>query len=396
MRIRDFVTMTVLLLCAASGARAQNADGLQPVSRRGIWVSVFSDRKVLYSKDAVKDLVGFCRKTGISEIYLQVFQSGRAYYDSKLAGRAAYEKMLQGAGADPVDLLIEEAHAAELRVYAWMNMLSVGGNTKAPVVSLLGESALTRDQHARLPMGNGDNDLDAYYMRENQVFLDPGDYRVREYLMGIVAELAERYPELDGIHLDYARYPYGLPFVPGSRFNKYGLTYGYSEKNIAAFTKATGLDPVHLHSDHEYLEWDSWKRQRVTLLVENLRTLLKQKRPLWKLSAAVLPVWDRAYNSAFQDWPAWLDDGIVDYVVLMNYTLDERQFEYCCRSGVALKSRGKVYAGIGAFLMDEVPAQIRRQDALARQAGCDGVVFFSYNGLTPAMEGAIADEVPAL
>lgn len=368
----------------------------QPSYPRGIWVSVFSDRKVLYSPDAVQALIGFCRKSGVNEIYLQIYQSGRAYYDSKMVSGTVYEKMVASAGSDPIDLLLRQAHAAGIKVYAWVNALSVGANTGAYAVSLLGASALTRDQHGRTSLKTDDGALDKYYLRETQDFLDPGDYRVREFLINLVAEIADRYPAFDGLHLDYLRYPYGLPFVPGSRFNDYGLTYGYAEKSMAAFKKAQNIDPLRIGNDREYMAWDAWKRERVTLLLENLRRLLREKHPAWSVSAAVLPVWDRAYNSAFQDWPRWLEEGIVDSVVLMNYTLDDRQFDYCARSGAAFKGRGKVYSGIGVFLMQDVPGQIRRQERLAREAGCDGAVFFSYSGLTPAVERALSPDAPAL
>jgi uncharacterized lipoprotein YddW (UPF0748 family) len=383
---RRIIIAVFIITCVFSPALAQQNESRSP---RGIWVSVFSDRQVLYSQNAVRTLIEFCRSSGIDEIYLQVYQSGIAYYDSVRLERTAYTKMLERAGGDPVDVLLKEAHAAGVRVYAWINVLSVGANTKAPVVRLLGESCLTRDQHGRISLKSGDTGLDAYYLRENQAFLDPGDYRVREYLAGIVSELCERYPDFDGLHLDYIRYPYGVPFVPGSRFNAYGLTYGYSVLNMAAFKKITGLDAMRLRSDGEFLEWDTWKRGRLTLLVENLRQVMREKRPGWRLSAAVLPVWERSYASAFQDWPGWLKRGLIDYAVLMNYTLDDVQFEYVCRSGAALKGKGKVYAGIGAFLMDKYVSQIATQAALAQEAGCDGVVFFSYNGLTPAMERAL-------
>jgi len=52
------------------------------LDRRGIWVTVFTEKKVLYSKDAVLELLKFCKAAEINEIYLQVYRAGQAYYDS--------------------------------------------------------------------------------------------------------------------------------------------------------------------------------------------------------------------------------------------------------------------------------------------------------------------------
>lgn len=351
---------------------------------RGIWVSVFSDRKVLYSSRAARELVRFCKESGINEIYLQVYQSGKAYYDTRLGDRAIYQAMLKSAGTDTIDILIKESHDAGMRVFAWVNVLSIGSNKKAHVLSTLHESALTLDQHSRGSYRSPQDSLDKYYLRENQMFLEPGDARVVEYIKGIVREISGRYPDLDGLHLDYIRYPYGLPFLPGSRFNQFGLTYGYSTSNMDAFTEKTGLDPLFLRNEKEYLAWDEWKRGRVTGLVKAIRKQLSIDRPSWRLSAAVLPVWDRAYNSAFQDWPAWVEQGIVDYVVLMSYTTDDSFFNYCLRAASVLRGKGRVYAGVGVFLMDSFPGQVVRQVKDSQKAGADGVIFFSYSGTAPA------------
>ena len=44
-------------------------------------------------------------------------------------------------------------------------------------------------------------------------------------------------------YLDYIRYPYPVPSIPDGRFVKFGVAYGYGERNVERFMKTSGLDP---------------------------------------------------------------------------------------------------------------------------------------------------------
>jgi len=74
---------------------------------KGVWVTCFSNKKVLYSKKAAFDLIKFCKKKGINEVYLQLFRSGYAYFDTNIGDRSKYDAMLKSAGGDPIDLLLK-------------------------------------------------------------------------------------------------------------------------------------------------------------------------------------------------------------------------------------------------------------------------------------------------
>ena len=71
------------------------------------------------------------------------------------------------------------------------------------------------------------------------------------------------------------------------------------------------------------------------------------------VSCAVLPSPDTAFSASFQDWPEWLENGTVDYVVLMNYTKNNQLAKEITRSALAHRGKGRVYIGIGNFLMEK-------------------------------------------
>lgn len=355
---------------------------------RGIWVSVFSGKQILYSQQGVHNLIAQCNKAKINEIYLQIFQSGNAYYDSKIADKTKYDQMVSSAGLDTLDLLLREAGQNNIKVYAWVNILGLGKNEKADILNKYGSSILTRDQYQRPAMISGSNELDKYYLREDMIFLEPGDPKVVTYILTIINEIINRYPLFSGIHLDYIRYPSPVPFVPGSRFNKFGLTYGYGLTNVERFRERTGINVLDtLNNEDEYLAWDNWKRQQITDLVRKISGLVKVKSAALAVSCAVIPVVERAYSNAFQDWSAWLEEGIIDYAVLMSYTKDNQFIKETVKSSLGHHGKGKIYVGLGAFLMKDNPDLFFNQFRLVTELAPDGVVFYSIDDLTDQFIG---------
>jgi len=339
-------------------------------------------------------LIALCKKAGINQIYLQVFQSGNAYYDSKVCDRAKYDQIVSAAGLDTLDLLLREAKQADIKVFAWVNILGLGKNAKADILNKYGSDILTRDQYRRFSGPSaGSSELDKYYLREDMIFLEPGDPRVESYILTMVNEIINRYPLFSGIHLDYMRYPSPVPFIPGSRFSKFGLTYGYGEANVARFRDNTGINVLDsLNNEDEYLAWDNWRRRQVTDLVRKISSLVKVKSPGMAVSCAVIPVVERAYNNAFQDWSVWLEEGIIDYVVLMSYSRDNQFVKETVKSALGHRGKGKVYAGLGIFLMKKNPDLFFNQLCLVRELSPDGLVFYSIDDLTDKICGYLERE----
>jgi len=384
--------LTLLLFCYLFSLRLALAEDKQiqvkQVVARGIWVSVFSGKKMLYSEQGVHNLIAQCNKAKINEIYLQIFQSGNAYYDSKICDKTKYDQMVASAGLDTLDLLLREAGQNNIKVFAWVNILGLGKNEKADILNKYGGVILTRDQYQRPAKISSGTELDKYYLREDLIFLEPGDPKVETYMLAIINEIINRYPLFSGVHLDYLRYPSPVPFVPGSRFNKFGLTYGYGPANVERFRDKTGINALDtLNNEDEYLAWDNWKRQQVTDLVRKISSLVKVKSPGLVVSCAVIPVVERAYSNAFQDWSAWLEEGIIDYVVLMSYTKDNQFAKEVVKSSLGHRGKGKIYVGIGVFLMKDNPDLFSNQFRLITELAPDGIVLYSIDDLTEQVIG---------
>lgn len=349
---------------------------------RGVWVTVFSDKKVHYSKRAVSELVSFCAKNGIDHIYFQMYRAGEAWFDSSIAGRTRYNAMVAAADCDPIDFLIAEAQARGIAVHAWINVLSIAQNLNAPIVKKYGLDVLTRDQRGRLPY--------KYNQGEDQLFLEPGDERVVRYTLMLVDEIIMRYPGLSGLHLDYIRYPKGTH--PGGFLfmHRSGISYGFGPRNAARFSLVTGKSPS---KNPWSSKWDSWKKKQVTYLAEQIRDRVKAGAEGWKVSCAVVPTAAKAASLSAQEWPHWLKSGTVDYVILMNYTRDVNMFVNAARLAGEIGNAAQVHIGVGVYMLKNMTWTLQKQLRHLEALNPGGIVFFAYDdicrkGISNIMNGS--------
>ncbi|MCK5451647.1 MAG: family 10 glycosylhydrolase, partial [Candidatus Omnitrophica bacterium] len=270
-----------------------------------------------------------------------------------------------------------------IKVHAWINLLSIAHNKKANIIKKYGSKVLTLDQHGRTSLkGDQKDKLDKYYIRENQLFLEPGDRNVREYLTSIVKEIVTKYPKFAGIHLDYIRYPSVVPFIPGSRFSSHGISYGYTKENLKNFKEQSGIDIIKSpYSRDNYKKWDDWRRNNITKLVKKISRAVKKINPDIEVSCTIVPSPERTYLVTLQDWTKWLNEDFVDYVTVMNYTDDTKLFKLYGRSIIALAPKNKLHIGIGAYLLKDKPDILKQQFNSLHELSPAGIVFFSYDDI---------------
>lgn len=166
-------------------------------------------------------------------------------------------------------------------------------------------------------------------------YLDPSVPAVREYVLSAVGELAARY-RVAGVHLDFVRWGDGTAKPKDAA------------AHVSAFVAAA--------------------RRRVP-------------RPKW-LTAAVYGKYPACIASVGQDWSGWLDTGIVDYVVPMDYTEDPVRFEELLRQHASVRSHARrTIAGIGVTANESRldARQVISQICLARKYGLAGEALFDLD-----------------
>jgi uncharacterized lipoprotein YddW (UPF0748 family) len=187
-------------------------------------------------------------------------------------------------------------------------------------------------------------------------------------------EVARKYP-IDGLHLDYIRYPgRRLCYCEGCR-RRFEADSGQKVSNW----------PEECYSGARKNEYNDWRCRQITSLVGEVSREARKIRPGLKISAAVFGAYPDCRKSRAQDWPKWIDAGYLDFVCPMNYTENDKDFAHWVRNQVKITGgRIPLYPGIGAasshstLTTDRVLDQIR----LARSLGASGFVIFNFNAAT--------------
>ncbi len=362
---------------------------------RAIWVV----RTTLTSPASIAAMVESARSSGFNTLLVQIRGRGDAFYRSSIEPRAN-ALSAQPDSFDPLGLTIRLAHHAGIQVHAWFNVNLVADVNDLPVSRR--HLIYRHPEWLMLPrelagaLGRMDPRNPAYLARlatwtrgQNAavegLYASPISDRAADHVVGVVSELAARYP-IDGLHLDYARYP--------------SRAFDYSRDALAMFQEVVsrdlprGLKPqlqqdsrrdIYAYVDRFPERWQEFRTLRLTGLVRRVGVALRAKRPTAFLSAAVVPDAAEAASDRFQDWRGWIDQKLLDGVCPMSYTADPSAFRTQIGSVRSAASGLRVWAGIGAYRL--TPEQTLTNISLAREAGADGVALFSYDALVRPPNG---------
>ncbi len=292
-----------LLILGTTPAQAQ-----EPVQQmRAFWIDNLHPG--IYNPAQVDELVNNVVRAGANTIIVQVRRHGDAWYNNSFEPRAAEPNLAPAAEFDPLGYIIEKAHAQGIRVHAWL-VVSVACRPTDP---LWGNPAHVCTTHGPNTQG-AERWTTATFKGEQVGDLDFGHPSALNYLEGVVSHVIQAYPALDGVHWDYIRFA--------------GASYGYNQVSVERFNRAFGrpLDSRPLPDDPA---WSQWRRDRVTETVRRLYIRAKAAKPTIQVSAATI-TWggagssgnwaaSSAYKQVFQDWPTWLEEGILDFAVPMQY-----------------------------------------------------------------------------
>jgi uncharacterized lipoprotein YddW (UPF0748 family) len=112
------------------------------------------------------------------------------------------------------------------------------------------------------------------------------------------------------------------------------------------------------------------------------RARVKRVRPAALVTAAVFGKYPSCVAAVGQDWESWLDAGIVDWLVPMNYLEDNVKYATFVRQQCRTPSHAKrIVSGICVTAIESRLGvrQVIDQVRLARQAGAAGVAFFDLD-----------------
>ena len=298
------------------------------------------------------------QKAGVNTVLLQtrvrastIYPSAYEGFDQCITGRYG-----QAPGYDPLQFAVDECHRRGMECHAWIVTIPIGKTNEERFKAFKRKNpTLTRT------IGQ-------------EGFMDPENPRTGDYLANICAEVTRRY-DIDGIHLDYIRYPETWP--------------------------KKGAKP------HE-------RRLNITSIVRKINLAVKRLKPWVKLSCSPIGKagdlsryksggWN-SYNAVYQDAQGWLRDGLMDQLYPMMYFRDNNFYPFAL--DWQERSYGRtIVAGLGIYFLSPAEGKwtlgdVTREMHFVRQNGI-GHCYFRSKFLTDNTRGIYDfarrfDEAPAL
>lgn len=288
----------------------------------------------------------------------EIRKAGDAYYDSAYEPRATNMQ----SGYDALADIITKAHAAGIEVHAWIVTYRIW-HTSFPDPP----SGHPMDAHPEWLMA----DTAGNTLEGSNYYLDPGVPRVQEYVLNVVMDIVNKY-DIDGMNLDYIRYQ--------------GAGWGYNAISQQRFADEFGSPPPLASGQPLWETWGQWRRDQVTDMVRKIYVHIQAVKPHVVLTGDSVTwgslgtfVSSDAYRSVFQDWRGWMQAGIVDAMLPMNYKNElthAAQYRDWGRFAIENKGQRHAYIGQGSYLNTIANSIIQIGDM--RALGADGFSQYQY------------------
>ena len=263
-----------------------------------------SERSAEKQKEELRAILDRLQKANINTILLQTRIRATTIYPSQYE---PWDGCLSGfpgksPGYDALQFAIDECHKRGMEVHAWVVTIPVGKWNSYGCRQL-------RKRFPRLIKRIGQDG-----------YMDPEATQTGCYLAEMCREIVQRY-DVDGIHLDYIRYPETWKF-------------------------RIGKDQA---------------RGNITRIVEKIHQAVKKEKPWVKMSCSPIGKFDdlsrywshgwNAYTKVAQDAQAWLKDGLMDELFPMMYFRGDQFFPFAI--DWKEHSYGKIIApGLGIYFLD--------------------------------------------
>lgn len=307
-----------ILLCSVLTAKAQSIvfNNQAPKHEvRAVWLTTIggidwphsysqSPHSAEIQKQELRTILDRLEKAKINTVLLQTRVRGTMIYPSEYE---PWDGCLSGfpgksPGYDALQFAIEECHKRGMELHAWVVTIPVGK------WNALGCKTLRQRMPGLIKKIGADG------------YMNPEDSRTGTYLANICREITRRY-NVDGIHLDYIRYP--------ETWN------------------------IRVSRDQG--------RRYITSIVEKIHDAVKQEKPWVKMSCSPVGKYDdltrywshgwNAYTKVCQDAQGWLKSGLMDELFPMMYFRGEQFYPFAI--DWQEQSQGKIVApGLGIYFLD--------------------------------------------
>ncbi len=323
---------------------------------RGAWVTTAAST-ALDSRENIKQCVLTCKTANINHIFIVVYNNGRTVYPSAIMNALIGKPIMERcAGRDPLQEMIEEGHAAGIKVHAWFEYgFSSSYSANGGDIVAAKPAWAAKNVSGNLVVKNGFDWLNAF------------NPEVQDYMISLFKEVIIKY-NVDGVQGDDR-----LPAVPS--------TAGYDTYTSNLYFTENGMPPPPSYQD---AGWIQWRAKKLNAFLKKLRGEVKAIKPTMIFSMSPSP-YPFSLNEYLQDWPTWVDSGWVDMVMPQCYRYDinaytatlNQQKSYYKNNAVAFYPGVLVKSG-STIQSDAFMTQMIQQNRLL---GFKGECFFFYEGV---------------
>ncbi|MEB3288820.1 MAG: family 10 glycosylhydrolase [Leptolyngbya sp.] len=198
-------------------------------------------------------------------------------------------------------------------------------------------------------------------------WLSPFHPQARRFLLQLIDELVSNY-DVDGFQFDDHL---GLP-----------VEFGYDAYTVNLYkAEHNGQEPPINAQDPE---WMAWRANKISDFLAEVYQMVKTRRPNAVISISPNPH-PFAYANYLQDWPTWVNRGIVDELIVQIYRSDQNRFIWEINKPYLQSAMRKVPTNVGILsglraapvAMDHIGDQIKA----VRDRRLSGMSFFFYESL---------------
>jgi uncharacterized lipoprotein YddW (UPF0748 family) len=322
-----FLVATLVSLGSSRSAAATQSEF------RAFWVDAFGEG--IFNEAEINKLVAQTKAANFNALVVQVGRRGDCFCNKASMPRT--QAAISPPPFDPLAKLIERAHAEGIQVHAWIITTAMWNANWSPSLRPR-DPTHAFNQHGpdanypnevRLRPGY-DNWLGIRYdgaLRESTSpaanwFFDPGHPDAADYIVEMYLSVARNYA-IDGLNFDRVRYP-DLTLAAWPLDN----AWGYNPVALDRFHSATGRTDRPLPNDPQ---WSQWRRDQITNIVRKVYVEAHAINPYLRISADTITYGDgpqgyggdwtltRPYRETLQDWRGWMEEGILDTNIPMNY-----------------------------------------------------------------------------
>ena len=314
-------------------------------------------------------------QAGINTVFFETVNASYTIYPSQVAPQQ--NPLI--SGWDPLAAGVKLAHERGMELHAWVWVFAAGNQRHNELLKI--NSDYPGPVLAANPdWANYDHLGNIIPVGQTKPFFDPANPELRQYLLKLYEEIVTRY-KVDGLQLDYIRYPFQDPVA--------GRSYGYGKAARAQFQQLTGVDPVNITPIQGELwqKWTTFRTEQVDSFVAQVSQELRQKRPNLILSVAVFPLPEaERIQKIQQHWEVWARRGDIDLIVPMTYAQDTFRFQKLAQPWIASTQLGSTLLVPGIRLLSLPTIGAFDQLQLVRDLPVSGYALFAAENLNNELQ----------